>query len=145
MTVRRILRVKGGQIISVAPDATVLEALNVLKQHRIGAVLVMEGKDAIAGVLSERDIVRALPDRGAGLLHMKVSELMTRAVITCAPSDSLDQVMALMTEKRIRHLPVVENKRLLGVISIGDVVKERIAATEHEAEAMKSYITGAAH
>lgn len=144
MTVRRILRGKGGAVVSVPPAATVLDALNALKQHRIGAVLVLGDKGKIEGVLSERDIVRALPDKGGNLLAMPVSALMTREVITCQPSDSLDQVMAVMTERRIRHLPVVENRRLLGVISIGDVVKERIAETEHEAEALKSYITGAA-
>lgn len=144
MTVRRILRGKGGQIFSVAPSASVRAALDVLKQHRIGAVLVLGEKGKIEGVLSERDIVRALPDQGGALLDFPVARLMTREVITCSPSDSLDKVMAVMTERRIRHLPVVEGKRLLGVVSIGDVVKERLAETEHEAAALKSYITGAA-
>lgn len=140
MTVAQILNEKGGDVVSVGVGATVMDALIVLKEHRIGAVLVMDDDGSVAGVLSERDVVRALPDEGGSLLLQPVSSLMTRGVISCETSHSMTDVMALMTQRRIRHLPVIEGGRLLGMISIGDVVKHRIAETEHEAEALKSYI-----
>ena len=140
MTVEHILKSKGNRIISVDEGASVMEALAVLKENRIGAVLVMSSSNRIAGVLSERDVVRGLVDGGADLLDSPVSGLMTRDVITCKPADSIDAVMALMTEKRIRHLPVMDGGALSGVITIGDVVKQRIAEAEHEADALKEYI-----
>ena len=140
MTVEHILKSKGNRIISVDEGASVMEALAVLKENRIGAVLVMSSGNQIAGVLSERDVVRGLVDGGAALLDSPVSGLMTRDVITCKPADSIDAVMALMTEKRIRHLPVMDGGSLSGVITIGDVVKQRIAEAEHEADALKEYI-----
>lgn len=140
MTVAQILQHKGNNVISVSADATVTEAITLLKQHRIGAVLVTEGDGAIIGVVSERDVVRALPDSGGALLDQPVSVLMTRDVITCSPKASAELVMSLMTEKRIRHLPVIEGGKLCGMITIGDVVKSRIAESENEAEALKSYI-----
>lgn len=143
MTVGKILRDKGNAIISVGENASVREALKVLKDHRIGAVVVLGAKGRLAGILSERDVVRALPDQGGEILDQPVSRLMTRDVITCSPADSVNSLMAKMTEKRVRHLPVMDKGKLVGVISIGDVVKERIAETEHEAEAMKEYIAGA--
>lgn len=139
MSVAQILREKGGNIISVEETATVSEVIDVLKQHRIGAVLVMNDDD-VCGVLSERDIVRALPDKGAALLDDTVNVLMTRDVVFCSPADGIEAVMALMTENRIRHLPVQDNGKLAGLITIGDVVKHRIAETVHEAEALRSYI-----
>lgn len=139
MSVAQILREKGNNIISVNEDATVSEVLDILKQHRIGAVMVLKDDD-VCGVLSERDIVRALPEKGAALLNEQVNGLMTHDVVFCSPSDSVESIMALMTENRIRHLPVQDNGKLVGVITIGDVVKHRIAETEHEAEALRSYI-----
>lgn len=139
-TVAQILREKGGNVISVGANETVAEATRLLAEHRIGAVLVMEPDGAIDGVLSERDIVRALADNGADLLAKPVSALMTRKVFGCKPTDSISTIMTLMTERRIRHLPVMDGRELLGLISIGDVVKHRIAETEHEAEALKEYI-----
>ncbi|MHA1543523.1 MAG: CBS domain-containing protein [Alphaproteobacteria bacterium] len=142
MTVANILKQKGGGIISVHQDQTVLEALNILAEHHIGAVFVMADGDKIIGVLSERDIVRALPTAKGKLRAQKISSIMTTNVISCDQGDSIETVMAIMTKNKIRHLPVVNGGNLVGVISIGDVVKERIAETEHEAEAMKKYIVG---
>ncbi len=142
MTVAKILRTKGGDIYSVRETDSVLNALKVLADHRIGAVLVLHGDGKIAGILSERDIVRALPGAQGKLREQEVSSIMTRSVITCAEDDSVEKVMAIMTDNKIRHLPVMKGQNLLGVISIGDVVKERIAETEHEAEALKQYIVG---
>lgn len=141
MTVAQILKEKGNKVISVAGQDTILHALEVMKQHHIGALLVLGPRDKIAGVLSERDIVRALPDSGASLLADPVSSLMTKDVITCTPDHSISDVMALMTKHRFRHMPVLKDGKLIGVISIGDAVKERISETEHEAEALRSYIT----
>lgn len=140
MTVAQVLKEKGNEIISVGEGATVMDALGVLKERRIGAVLVRREDGAIAGVLSERDVVRALPDQGGALLDQPVTVLMTRDVITCGSEDSMDRVMALMTEHRIRHVPVIDSGEMTGMISIGDVVKSRIAESENEAAALKSYI-----
>ena len=140
MTVANILKQKGGGIISVSQSQTVLEALNVLAEHHIGAVLVLAGKDKIAGILSERDVVRALPGAQGKLREQKVSTIMTKGVITCNETDSIETVMGIMTKNKIRHLPVMSGKKLVGVISIGDVVKARIADAEKEAEALKQYI-----
>jgi CBS domain-containing protein len=140
MSVAQILREKGNNIISVEESASVSEVLAVLKEHRIGAVLVMD-QGKVCGVLSERDVVRALPDKGAALLDEPVHVLMTRDVVYCDSNDSLESLMARMTENRIRHLPVQDNGKLAGIVTIGDVVKYRIAETEHEAEALRSYIT----
>jgi len=142
MTVANILKKKGCEIISVSEDQTVLEALNVLAEHHIGAVFVMGENNKIAGVLSERDIVRALPNAKGLLRTQKISSIMTKDVINCDEGDSVETVMAIMTKNKIRHLPVRKAGKLVGVISIGDVVKERIAETEQEAEAMKKYIVG---
>ena len=140
MTVALILKEKGPEVISVRSDQKVIEALEILKERRIGAVLVCDDGDQICGVLSERDVVRELPNHGGDLLNQTVSVLMTHDVITCAPGDSISDIMALMTRNRIRHLPVVEGGSLCGMISIGDVVKQKIAESEHEAEALKAYI-----
>lgn len=141
MSVANILKQKGSEIISVKQSETVLDALNILAKHRIGAVLVMDAKNKVVGILSERDIVRALPNAGGKLREQKVSTIMTRNIITCNETDSIETVMGVMTENRIRHLPVMRDAKLIGVISIGDVVKQRIADTEQEAKALKQYIT----
>ncbi len=140
MTVARILGGKSGDVISVSPDDSVERAAEILAEKGIGAILAMEG-DRIAGVLSERDIVRAIGTKGTDSLKGPVSALMTEKVITCTRKDTIASVMGLMTDKRIRHVPVVENGALLGIISIGDVVKERIAESEHEAAALRDYIS----
>ena len=140
MTVAAILREKGGEIIDVAPDETVADAARLLGEKRIGAVLVRRGGE-IAGILSERDIVRAAGAEGAEVFERPVSALMTRDVVRCSPSDTVERVMRVMTEGRFRHLPVVDGGRLVGVVSIGDVVRRRIEDAEREAESMREYVT----
>jgi CBS domain-containing protein len=140
MQIEQILRHKGTKIISVSPTSLLSDAAEVLEKHRIGAVLVCDQAGAVIGILSERDIVRGLAQFGCDCLSGPVESLMTADVLTCEPSDTIDQVMALMTEKRIRHLPVMSNGKLTGVISIGDVVKTRIEEVEYEADAMRQYI-----
>lgn len=142
MTVALMLKDKGREIVSIAPDAPIREAARLLAVHRIGALLVLGAKDRIAGMLSERDIVRGLAERGEALLGDAVETLMTKKVITARPGDTVAHVMALMTRHRFRHMPVLDGKRLVGMISIGDVVKFRIEEAVHEAEALKAYIAG---
>jgi CBS domain-containing protein len=142
MTIRAILEHKGGGVVQIAPDHSVMDAVRTLREHRIGAVLVMEG-DMIAGVLSERDVVRAIGHHGAGALNLAVSAVMTSPVITCGPTDSVATAMGMMTERRFRHLPVVDQGRLVGMVSIGDLVKQRIDDSEREAAALKDYIAAA--
>lgn len=139
MIVRSILKSKGKDVETVAPDASILNVSKILHQKRIGAVLVMnEGQ--IRGVLSERDIVRGICQYGADVLARPASDLMTRDVVTCDMDDTVNALMELMTNNRIRHIPVLEQGRLAGIISIGDVVKNRIAESEMEAQALKEYI-----
>ncbi len=135
-----ILKTKGSEVFSIPPEITVLEATHELKLRRVGALLVCDEDRRIVGVLSERDIVRALADKGPEILDQPVSSLMTRGVVTCRSDDSIDSVRQLMTGRRIRHVPVIDDGELKGIISIGDVVKHQIMATEMEAEALKQYI-----
>lgn len=143
MLVRQILSSKPTQnILSVAPDATVKDAVGLLSSHRIGALLVFSGGSTLEGVLSERDVVRELGQKGPDALMMPVSELMTSSVIGCAPADTAVSVLEKMTSGRFRHMPVVENGDVIGVISIGDVVKARIDEVEHENSALTEMIAG---
>ncbi|MBS0529498.1 MAG: CBS domain-containing protein [Proteobacteria bacterium] len=139
MTVRAILSSKGHSVLSVEPDAKLSAAVKILSERRIGAVLVMSGTH-IEGILSERDIVRVIGERGAAALDEPVSAVMTRKVISCRPSDTVASLMEVMTSGKFRHLPVVENDRLVGLISIGDVVKRRVSEYESEQEALRDYI-----
>ncbi len=139
MTVRAILDTKGHQIQSVEPDAKLAAAIKVLADRKIGAVLVMS-KGRIEGILSERDIVRVLGDRGAGVLEEPVSSVMTRKVISCRQSDTVSAIMEMMTLGKFRHLPVVEEGAVVGLISIGDIVKWRVREFETEQEALQNYI-----
>lgn len=139
MTVRSILNSKGHQVVSVEPDAKLSAAVKIMSEQRIGSVLVMNGT-RIEGILSERDIVCVLCERGAGVLGEPVSAVMTRKIISCRPSDSVAVLMEVMTSEKIRHLPVVENDRLVGLVSIGDVVKLRVQEYEAEQEALRDYI-----
>lgn len=139
-TVAMILREKGNDVFTVEETATLLEAAKILDEKRIGAIIITGPDGGAHGVISERDLARQIARTGAGALKLTVGDCMTRDVVICKPSDSLDALMASMTDRRIRHLPVVENGRLVGVISIGDVVKRKIAETEAEARAMKDYI-----
>ncbi len=139
MIVKGILESKGRETISVKPDAALRDAVKMLAVQRIGAVLVMNGP-TIDGILSERDIVRVLGERGAGVLDEPVRTVMTRNVVTCRPDDTVGAIMEKMTLGKFRHLPVMDDGRLAGVISIGDVVKWRLREIETEQEAMRDYI-----
>src|SRR4051812_48455173 len=139
MTVRAILDTKGHDILSVTPDAKLSAAIKILAERRIGAVLVMNNQ-RIEGILSERDIVRVLGERGAAVLDEPVSAVMTRKVIGCKESDTVAAIMETMTSGKFRHLPVVEDGRVVGLISIGDIVKWRVREYEAEQEALRDYI-----
>ncbi len=139
MTVRAILENKGHEVVTVTPDARLSEAVKLLAERRIGAVLVIAG-DRIEGILSERDVVRVLGTRGAGVLDEPVSAAMTRKVVQCKTADTVASLMEQMTNGKFRHLPVVEDNRLIGLVSIGDVVKWRVMEFESEQEAMRDYI-----
>jgi CBS domain-containing protein len=139
MTVRSILDSKGHQVLSVEPDAKLAAAVKILGERKVGAVLVMnEGR--IEGILSERDIVRALSERGAGVLDESVNAVMTRKVVSCRESDTVAGIMEIMTLGKFRHLPVVEEGKVVGLISIGDIVKRRVQEYETEQEALRDYI-----
>jgi CBS domain-containing protein len=140
MTVAQILNSKGRGVIIATPDDTLKNIADTLAEKRIGAVVIIDGDGNIAGIVSERDIVRAVSAMGAAALNKPASQFMTTSVMTCEPRDSEAELMGLMTEHRIRHLPVVDDGKLDGMISIGDVVKFRIEAIEREAEEMKVYI-----
>lgn len=139
MTVRAVLDTKGHQVITVSPEARLSAAVKILSERRIGAVLVMTNQ-RIDGILSERDVVRVLGERGAGVLDEPVRSVMTTKVITCREADTVAAIMEVMTTGKFRHLPVVENSRLVGLISIGDVVKWRVAEFERDHEALQDYI-----
>jgi CBS domain-containing protein len=141
MNIDQILNDKGREVISVKADSSLAEAARTLDEKRIGAVVALGEGGAIAGVLSERDIVRQVARNGETALKMLVGDAMTREVITIDASMKLEDAMHLMTDRRIRHLPVFRQDRLVGVVSIGDLVKWKIAETEAEAEAMKSYLS----
>lgn len=140
MRISDILRTKGDQVATVSPQATVRELLRVLSTHNIGAVVVSADGTAIEGIASERDVVRHLHERGAALLDVPVSAIMTNPVRTCAPGDSVEGLRKIMTEHRIRHLPVVSDGRLAGIVSIGDVVKSAIDQLETERAQLVGYI-----
>jgi CBS domain-containing protein len=139
MRVAEILRRKGDTTVTVPPEATVGRVVELLREHGYGALVVSSDGTTIEGIVSERDIVRALGLR-SDLLDMRAAEIMTSPVITCGPDDRTAQLMDLMTERRIRHLPVDIDGRLSGLISIGDVVKHRVSELENEKEAMQDYI-----
>jgi CBS domain-containing protein len=142
MTVARIINDKGHDVVTTAADALLSQVVNTLAERRIGAVIVMEGT-AIRGIISERDIVRALARHGTEALSKPTGEFMTAKVVTCRPEDTVHDVMQKMTSGRFRHLPVVENGKLAGIVSIGDVVKRRIEDVEREADQIREYIATA--
>jgi CBS domain-containing protein len=139
MTVRAILDTKGHNVQSVEPDAKLSAAVKILGERKIGAVLVMS-QGRIEGILSERDIVRVLGERGAAVLDKPVSAVMTRKVVSCKQSDTVAAIMEMMTLGKFRHLPVLEEDRVVGLISIGDIVKWRVREYENEQEALRDYI-----
>ena len=140
MTVRAILDLKGRDVTTITPDKTLGDAASLLSQHKIGALVVTGADRRVTGILSERDIVKAVSAGGAAALEEKIAARMTREVITCGPQDTMAELMGHMTAGRFRHLPVVENGRLVGIISIGDVVKHRLAEMERESSALRDYI-----
>lgn len=142
MKVEQILESKGTDVYAVGENDAIADAVAMLNDKNIGAVVVRGADDKIAGILSERDVVRRLGDKGEAALSLKVKDCMTRDPITCSPDASINDLMAQMTEKRVRHLPVAVDGKLLGVVSIGDVVKRKIEQAEKEAEALKDYIAG---
>lgn len=139
MTVRSILNAKGRQVTNVTPDTSLSAAASLLGEKKIGAVLVMN-QGRLEGILSERDIVRRLGEHGAAALEQPVSEVMTRKVVTCTETDTVAELMEMMTAGKFRHLPVVDNGRVVGLISIGDVVKRRVEEYESEQAALRDYI-----
>ena len=143
MTVRTILSHKGRDVVTIAPTATLSEAVKLLSERRIGAVVVTSADNRVAGILSERDIVRVIGERGHPALEENVGVVMTRKVVTCTETDTIASIMERMTAGKFRHLPVVDQGRLIGVISIGDVVKSRLHEIEHETEALREYIATA--
>ena len=142
MRISDVLRGKGTQVVTVTPDTTVRQLLAVLAEHRIGAVVVSHDGTAVDGIASERDIVRALARRGAAVLSDPVTAIYTAEVHTVTPETELDDVARMMTERRVRHAPVVVDGGLRGIVSIGDVVKIRIGELETERTALTDYITG---
>ncbi|OLT17746.1 histidine kinase [Actinomadura sp. CNU-125] len=143
MRIRDILRRKGGTVVTVPPDDTVRELLAVLAEHNVGAAVVSADGETIAGIASERDVVRRLHEHGADLLGRPVSDIMTAEVRSCAPGDLVEDLRRTMTEHRFRHMPVVEDGRLAGIVSIGDVVKSAIDKLESEREHLVDYIQNA--
>ena len=143
MAVAHILRQKGTSVFTVEPGDSVQTIVDMLARHRIGAVVVVDPAGGIAGIVSERDVVRAMVGDVAAVVSMTAKDIMTAKVRTCSPTDSEAELMQMMTESRIRHLPVVANGRVTGMVSIGDVVKLRIESMDAEADQMKTYIASA--
>jgi CBS domain-containing protein len=140
MLVKQIFKQKDDRIITVRPEDTVATAADILKQENIGALMVSGSDGELDGILSERDIVRAMPQHGPDLFSLTVSQLMTRDVITCSSEDRVHDLMKKMTAGRFRHLPVVDDGKLTGIISIGDVVKSRLEELEAETSQLRDYI-----
>ncbi len=141
MKAKHILQSKGADVFAVSPDDSIAVAVSLLNEKNIGAVIVRGKSDEVVGILSERDVVRRLGKNGVEAMALRVSDCMTANPFTCAPDATIEELMAKMTEKRIRHLPVTQDGRVVGVISIGDVVKRKIEETEREAAALKEYIS----
>lgn len=141
MLIAHVIRDKGAVVHTLRADATLEQAARELNQRKVGALVVLDEKGSIRGVFSERDLVREVAARGAEALNSSVGEAMSREVITAVSEETIDECLSRMTDRRVRHLPVVEEVRLIGIVSIGDLVKHRIAAAEAEAAAMQAYIS----
>ncbi|GGS52788.1 signal transduction protein [Actinokineospora fastidiosa] len=141
MRISDVLRSKGSTVATVDPGLTVAGMLAELARHNVGALVVVDG-DTVVGIVSERDVVRGLAERGGGLLDVPVAEIMTAEVFTCEPGDTVDSLAGVMTERRIRHMPVLSGGALVGIVSIGDVVKSRISQLESDRDQLTSYIQG---
>ncbi len=140
MAVKRILSEKGSNVVTISPTASLADATKLLAERRIGAVVVTGADSRVIGIVSERDIVRTLASRGAAALGVSLTDVMTRNVVTCKSSATVSGIMELMTAGKFRHIPVVDDEKLVGIISIGDVVKLRLHKMEHEQNALKDYI-----
>lgn len=140
MTVGAILGDKGRDVVTIGAARTISDAIEILAKRRIGALVVVEDRDRIIGILSERDVVRTIAAKGGEAMADPIADVMTTKVVTCTEGETIDSVMSRMTRGRFRHLPVAENGRLTGIVSIGDVVKARIEQVEREAEDMRAYI-----
>jgi CBS domain-containing protein len=140
MRISDVLNTKGDDVVTISPDSTVRELIVLLDEHHIGAAVVSTSTEPVAGIVSERDVVRRLV-AGAGVLDAPVSDIMTTQVRTVSPEESIDSLMLLMTEHRVRHVPVVADNQLRGLVSIGDVVKSRIGELEFERDQLSSYVT----
>lgn len=140
MRVSDILKAKGRAVCTVRPDATIADAVAALDQFGIGALVVSEDGSTIEGIVSERDIVRAMHREGEDVRDRPVRDVMTKEVVTCVPAEQVDYMMSVMTEERFRHVPVLDSEKLAGIITIGDVVASRVAELEREAEALEQYI-----
>lgn len=141
MDVATILRSKGSEVTTAPPETSVADIAQILKGQGIGAIVISSDGAQVHGIVSERDILRALADHGAEILDREVSEFMTAGVFTCSPEDRVNDLMAIMTERRIRHLPVTVGGELTGIVTIGDLVKHRLDEIEREADALRSYIS----
>lgn len=141
MRISDVLRSKGSAVATVDPGLTVAGLLAELARHNVGALVVVDA-DRVVGIVSERDVVRGMAERGGGLLDAAVADIMTSEVFTCAPEDSVDSLAGVMTERRIRHMPVLSGGALVGIVSIGDVVKSRISQLESDRDQLTSYIQG---
>jgi CBS domain-containing protein len=140
MLVSQLLKSKGEAVFTALPHETLQGAATMLHARRVGAMVVMDG-DRVVGILSERDVVRAVSEQGGAALSRPISEVMSRDVVFAEPKEPLDLLLERMTDRRIRHLPVCQDGRLIGIVSIGDLVKAKIAETEAEAQTLKAYIT----
>ena len=144
MKVQAMLSAKGNEVATTLPETVISTVIRKLKLEGVGALVVSEDGDHVVGIISERDVVRGLAEHGAELLDMRVADLMTKNVKTCSPEDDLKHVMTEMTRSRFRHLPVTEDGRLCGIVSIGDVVKTRLDELESETSVLQDYIVGRA-
>ena len=140
MRITEVLRRKGSQVVTVAPEESIRRLLDLLAEHRVGALVVSPGEGLVVGIVSERDVVRRLQSGGAQILDQPVSTIMTTDVHTCSPDEVLEDLMATMTERRVRHLPVLVDGRLAGIVSIGDVVKHRVDELQMERDQLHAYI-----
>ena len=140
MTVKTILSAKGSDVTTIEATATIETAIGILAERRIGALVVLGADHRVVGILSERDIVRTLAAQGAGALTAPLALIMTRKVSTCSQSETISSIMERMTTGKFRHVPVVEQERLVGIVTIGDVVKHRLMQMQHESEALRDYI-----
>jgi CBS domain-containing protein len=143
MILAAILKTKGGSVVSVTPASRISDVIKVLAEKRIGAVLVCDEQHQLEGILSERDIVRTLADHASATFDMTAEQLMTRSLKVASPETTVAQAMEMMTDGRFRHLPVLASGKLVGLVSIGDVVKARLSQQEHEVDSLKAYVTGA--